>query len=156
MQTNDAETLAQAVLTASRALVALSARSVAVAGDDISIPQFRVLVILATAGSRRPVDLADSLGISRSSVTRLCDRLVFKNLISRSRDAEDRREVILTLTPAGIETVRTVLARRLADITEIVARIPPSQRSDLIAAFQRFADAAGELPDQSWATAWDL
>jgi DNA-binding MarR family transcriptional regulator len=77
--------LADAVLTASRVLVAVAARSLAAQEGEISLQQYRALVVLASHGQQRPVDLAHSLGVDPSTATRLCDRLVRKRLISRRR-----------------------------------------------------------------------
>ena len=42
--------LVDTVLAASRALVAVAARSLAAAGDDVTLPQYRALVVLAARG----------------------------------------------------------------------------------------------------------
>ena len=65
-----------AVLRASRALVAVAARSIAQAGDSVTLPQYRALVALAARGPQRVTDLAEELGVHPSSATRMCDRLV--------------------------------------------------------------------------------
>ena len=59
--------------------MAIAARSLAEAGD-VTLPQFRVLVILASRGPRRVRDLADDLGVNPSGASRLCDRLSGKGL----------------------------------------------------------------------------
>ena len=67
------------------------------------MPQYRTLVVLTYAGAHRLADLAESLGVSPSTATRMCDRLVRKGLITRTRDVVDRREVNLSVTNAGPE-----------------------------------------------------
>ena len=62
-------------MTASRVLVAIAARSLAAAGE-VTLPQYRALVVLASRGPQRAVDLAGVLGVNPSSATRLVDRLV--------------------------------------------------------------------------------
>ena len=74
--------LADAVLTASRVLVAVAARSLA-EEEAISLPQYRALVVLASRGPQRPVDLAQALNVDPSTTTRMCDRLEGKKLITR-------------------------------------------------------------------------
>ena len=81
------------MLTASRALVAVAARSLAVAAPaDVTLPQYRALVVLAARGPTRVGDLADALGIHPSTATRLCDRLVDRRLVRRAVDRTNRRE----------------------------------------------------------------
>lgn len=146
--------MADAVLTASRVLVAVAARSLAEFEDDVSVPQFRSLVVLASRGPQRPVDLAATLGVDPSTVTRLCDRLARKGLISRRRRGADRREVQLALTARGAELVSTVTERRRSEIRRILRGVPPSARGGLVRAFQTFSAAAGETLEAQ--PTWEL
>src|SRR4051812_50175053 len=83
----------EALLAASRAMVALAARSLAGLDADVTLPQFRTLVVLAARGPQRAVDVAAELGVNPSTGTRMCDRLVRKGLIRRTRATGDRRGV---------------------------------------------------------------
>jgi DNA-binding MarR family transcriptional regulator len=142
------------LLTASRALVAVAARSLAAVDESVTLPQFRVLVILASRGPRLMVQLAEALGIHQSTATRVCDRLVAKGLVERSRDHPSRREVQIDLTAEGRRIVHDVSAARRADIEQIVARIPPALRSATVEALTAFNDAAGEIPQPLWTLGW--
>ena len=148
--------LANAVLTASRVLVAVAARSLAEHEDEVSLQQYRALVVLASRGPQRPVDLAEALGVDPSTSTRLCDRLVRKRLISRRRQLGDRREVRLDLTQSGIALVESVTSRRRDEIGRILSRVPSSQRDQIVSAFRGFSDAAGEVPEDQWPRSWEL
>lgn len=150
------EGLADAVLAASRVLVAVAARSLADHEGGLSIQQFRSLVVLSSRRSMRPVDLASALGVDSSTVTRLCDRLVRKGVISRQRDETDRREVHLALTGAGRELVDTVTERRYKEILRILQAVPSSERTGLLRAFSAFSAAAGEASDEGWTRVWEL
>jgi DNA-binding MarR family transcriptional regulator len=148
--------LVDGVLRASRALVAVAARSLATVAADVTLAQYRVLIELASRGSLRPADLADALGVDRSTATRMCDRLVKKKLVARRRASDDRRSVKISLTREGGELVAEVTRRRRAEITTVVARMPVSHRAMVIEALRVFADAAGEVPEQDWSLGWDL
>ena len=63
-----------AVIGASRALVAIAARSLGAAGQDVTLPQYRALVVLASRGPQRVIDLAGFLDVNASTATRMCDR----------------------------------------------------------------------------------
>jgi len=143
---------AEAALTASRVLVAIAARSLAAAGEDITLPQYRALVVLAAHGPQQAVELAAALGITSSSATRLCDRLVKKDLVFRRRDVEgrDRRSILIGLTDAGRHFLDAVTVARRAEMQAIIERIPASERAEVVKAFQRFADAADEPADAMW------
>ena len=93
--------LVDTVLAASRALVAVAARSLAAAGDEVTLPQYRTLVVLAARGPQGTADLAAALAVNPSTVTRMCDGLVRKGLVRRHRQAGDRRTVRIALTAPG-------------------------------------------------------
>jgi DNA-binding MarR family transcriptional regulator len=148
--------IADAVLRASRALVAVAARSLATVADDVTLPQYRALIELAARGPLRLADLADALTVDRSTATRMCDRLVRKRLVTRRRGSEDRRVVRVSLTAAGLELVAEVSRRRRAEIRRIVRRMPAESRPLVVTALQAFAEAAGEVPDRDWSLGWGI
>lgn len=135
-----------AVLTASRVLVAVSARSLAEVEDTVTITQFRTLVVLDNREGINLNGLADELDVNSSTALRMIDRLLAAGLVTRVENPENRREVILGLTPAGRELVDAVTRRRRREIAAIVKAIPAETRTELVTALHAFATAAGEPP----------
>jgi DNA-binding MarR family transcriptional regulator len=146
--------LVEAFLSASRALVAVAVRSLAAGGADITLPQHRILVLLAARGPQRVSDLATLLGVNGSTATRHCDRLQRRALVQRSRSAQDRRAVRVTITDSGARAVRQVSRTRRREIAAILRAMPQQSRGPLLMALRSFADAAGEVPEQNWALGW--
>jgi DNA-binding MarR family transcriptional regulator len=144
------EEAVDAVLTASRTLVAVVTQSLGAAADDTTIAQYRTLVVLASRGPQRMVDLAKALEVTPSTAGRMSDRLVRKGLIRRHRARADRREVQVSITAAGREVVDQATARRRALLAEILGRLPVQQQSAIADALRAFAAAAGEVPDSQW------
>ena len=60
-----------AVLTASRSLIAVATRSLGAAAEETAIAQYRALVMLASRGPQRIVDLAAALGVAPSTAGRM-------------------------------------------------------------------------------------
>jgi DNA-binding MarR family transcriptional regulator len=143
-----------AVIAASRALVAVAARSVAGAGEDVTLAQYRALVVLASRGPQRIADLAGMLDVNPSTATRMCDRLARKRLVRRQRSASDRRSVRVALCPAGQELVAAVTRRRRTEVARIVRNLPARSRVQVVEALRAFAEAAGESPEQTWSLGW--
>lgn len=146
--------LVEAFLSASRALVAVAARSLAAGGADITLPQHRALVVLAARGPQRISDLAELLDVSSSNATRHCDRLQRRGLVQRERSAVDRRSVRVSLTDGGERLVRQVTRARRRDIGKILGAMPAQSREPLLAGLRAFAEAAGEVPEQHWSLGW--
>ncbi|MFC6533623.1 MarR family transcriptional regulator [Nonomuraea rubra] len=134
----------EAVLTASRALVGVAARSIAAAGGDVTLPQYRALVLMAARGPQRLIDLAEALDVNRSTATRMCDRLVAKRLVRRSRLPSDRRTIRISLTSEGRALVDGVTKKRRADLAQILAQLSQEQHVAVVAALTAFAEAADE------------
>jgi len=139
-----------AVLTASRSLIAVATRSLGGAAEETTIAQYRTLVVLASRGPQRIVDLAAALDVAPSTAGRMCDRLVRKGLIRRHRARADRRAVLVSVTAAGRLVVDQATARRRALIEEILATLPGDAQQGVAEALRTFADAAGEVPDSQW------
>ena len=150
----EAEDVVDAVLHASRALVAVAARSLAHVEGNVTVPQYRALVVLASRGPQSAGTVAEALGVHLSTLTRLCDRLAAKGLVTREPEPNNRRRIRLALTPRGKRLVRSVTAKRRAEIARIVARVPARERRPMIAALHAFGEAAGEPADVSWAPEW--
>lgn len=140
----DVNAVTTAVLTTSRLLVAISARSLAAVEERVTLPQFRMLVVLASRPRMKLVTLAEQLAVNPSTAMRMVERLVAAGLVDRRVNPESRREILLRLTDAGAQIVDEVTARRREEIAAIVAAMAPGQRAGLIAALQAFTEAGGE------------
>jgi DNA-binding MarR family transcriptional regulator len=148
--------LVDAVLSASRVLVAVAARSLADVGEEVTLTQYRSLVVLASRGPQGVAALAEAVAVSSPTASRMCERLVKKGLVTRRADPRDRRQVRIALSPAGRRLVDAVTARRRAEIEELVASIPAASRGEVVAALRHLTETAGEVPEQDWTTGWDL
>lgn len=136
-------------LHASRALLGIVARSLAPALDHVSLPQFRVLVLLAARGPMRSGVIADRIGVHPSTFSRNADRLVAGGWVRRVEDPESRLSVLVELTDAGRQLVEEVTTRRRRDLGDVLASIDPERRRALAEALETFASAAGEpVPEE--------
>src|SRR5664280_1670591 len=143
-----------AVLTASRVLVGVSARSLAEVEETVTVTQFRTLVVLDSRGEINLNSLAEELDVNSSTALRMIDRLLVAGLVTRRENPTNRREVLLGLSGEGARIVDVVTKSRRVEIARIVTAMPSERRSELIAALHAFADAAGEpqpLPAVNWA-----
>jgi DNA-binding MarR family transcriptional regulator len=143
--------LVDAVLAASQMMVAVAARSLDAAASEVTLPQFRVLVMLSLRGAQRPGDIAADLAVEPSTATRMCDRLVRKELVTRAHATEDRRTVVVELTTAGQELVGTVMHRRRLEFERLATAVPSEQHEAVISALRVLIDASGARPDRDWA-----
>lgn len=113
--------------------------------SDVSLTQYRTLVVLASQSPLTLVGLASELGVTPATASRMCDRLVRKRFIRRYGDREDRRVIRIELTVRGRSLVTRVMERRRENIREIVGRTSLADQRHLVEALQAFAAAHGEL-----------
>ncbi|HEY0951274.1 MarR family transcriptional regulator [Nocardioides sp.] len=147
--------LADAFVDASRALVGLAVHSVGAAPTEVTVAQFRLLVLVAGAGERTVGDIAEHLGVNHSNASRHCDRLERLGLLARRRSRSDGRVVRVRLTEAGADVVDQVTRARRADVRRVLARMSPEEAAGALAALRAFGRAAGELDEPQWTVhAW--
>ena len=152
----DSEAIVDAVLSASRVLVAVAARSLGDVAEEVTLTQYRTLVVLASRGPQSLAELADAVDVTPPTATRMCDRLIKKGLIVRRHERGDRRLIRLTLAKDGRKLVDAVTQRRRTEISHLMEAIPLDQQAALVDSLQRLTAAAGEVPEQDWSTGWDL
>ncbi len=142
-------------MAATRVLVALSARSMAALDEAVTLPQFRVLVMVASRGALNLGAVAAGLGVHPSNATRAVERLVVAGLLDRRDDPSDRRNLVLELTEAGRALVERVMDQRRAAIAGILDRMPAGRRRALVPVLRSFAAAGGEVPEGAvWSLGW--
>lgn len=138
----------EATLTTSRALLGLVARSLSETLDLVTLPQFRVLVILAGNGPMRIGELAKRVRSVPSTFTRSMDRMEQQGWVVREASPTSRREVLVHLTPKGAQLVAEVTDRRRSEISEVLRRLTPEDAEIVARAFAVFAAAAAEPPPE--------
>jgi DNA-binding MarR family transcriptional regulator len=138
----------EAVMRASRALVGITAASIAEVDDMVTVPQLRVMVMIATRGGVNLGAVASGLGVSPSNASRICDRLLKVGMVDRREDPADRRHITLTLTKDGHALIEKVNRHRRNAIRRVLRQMPAGHRDQLVAALDEFATAAGEPLDE--------
>lgn len=133
-----------ALRAATRILAGVALRSLDILDGAVTLPQFRVLAILADLGQVRSARAAQALGLDASTITRLADRLVASGYVRRGSEPGHRGVVTLSLTPAGQGLVDQVTAWRDRELARILRRLPPFELGLVTAAFGRFVEAAGD------------
>jgi DNA-binding MarR family transcriptional regulator len=113
------------------------------AAHGLPLTSYEVLVRLGDAdGERmRMCDLADSIVLSRSGLTRLVDRLERDGLIARRSCSSDARGAFACLTSRGRELLEAARATHLAGVRELfLGRLSEEEQEHLGAVWDRLAD----------------
>jgi len=100
----------------------------------LSDTQLAALATLERHGAMSPGDLAEHEKVQPPSMTRVIAALVDWELVTRAPHPTDRRQVILTVTPAGRGLVQKVRRRKEAWLAQRLAELSPQERAALRAA----------------------
>lgn len=101
------------------------------AGHRMALRDYYVLVCIGESGPLSQQRVADRLGLDRSDLVKVLDRLEAAGRVSRERDTEDRRRHVLTLTERGQATVGEVEEVSSAVTGELLAPLSPGERETL-------------------------
>lgn len=127
-----------ALVTASRVLVAISARSLAEVDHTMSLSEFRALVVLETRGAATSPSLAAQLDLGTERTRRILERAHDQEWVHLTSDGA------YAVTARGAGLVATVTGKRRHLIADVAVRMEPDEREALVAALVAFARAAGE------------
>lgn len=123
--------------------VAVTATAIAEAAPDLTLLQWRVIVVLADARDGVQVsELARLLGSKTPAMSRLLTRLRRRNLVAARKDQADRRITTIQLTAVGRALWQLVVERRRVDLEDVLRRADLDDSGEEVLA--RVASAFGE------------
>ncbi|MGB8991903.1 MAG: MarR family transcriptional regulator [Desulfobaccales bacterium] len=105
-------------------------------GSDLSVPQFRVLVYLHRHEGASLSDIAEHLGLTLPSMSKMIDGLVARQLVTRQMDPGDRRRVTLAATALGRTAMQSAYKATESRLAERLAALPASERHTILKAMQ--------------------
>jgi DNA-binding MarR family transcriptional regulator len=106
----------------------------------LSVPQFRALVQIQSNPQISLSCVAEHLGASLPTTSRLIGNLVSKGFLSRSESPSDRRQVVLVLTPRGKAIIDAARAASIAQMEKEFAPLPAQDRETVCRAMTVLAD----------------
>ncbi len=135
---------AEVLQAGTRVLAGVALRSLDVLHSAVTLPQFRLLAVLADLGPVPSGQAARALGLDPSTVTRLADRMVAAGHVTRGTSSQHRGVVTLELTDSGRDLVAAADAWRRQELARIMARLGPAEQATVTEALVLLVGAAGE------------
>lgn len=100
--------------------------------EGVSAAGFSALVLLVTAGGGLELKtIRRRLRWSKANATEVSATLAARGLVVRRRRADDRRAVLLELTPAGAEVVERVFPGHTERVRATFAPLDPGEKRSL-------------------------
>jgi DNA-binding MarR family transcriptional regulator len=111
----------------------------------LSIIGFQVLALLEMHGPLTMGHLADQLGVATSNATGIVGRMAERGIVARQHDDEDRRRVLVDLTPDGRRLVGEIEAQRREQVTRLIGALDTAQQQRLLQVVHDLRGAAETL-----------
>lgn len=106
---------------------------------DLTPPQFAALARLADVGETSQNQLGSLVAMDAATVKGVIDRLRARGLVALTRDAGDRRRVMVKLTPSGRETVAQLVPQAREVTAETLRPLSGKEAATLLRLLARIA-----------------
>ena len=103
-------------------------------GHDLSVPQFRTLTFVNRNPDVSLSDLANHLGLTLPSTSKLVDGLVNQKVVTRRESKEDRRRLTLALTKNGRDILRVAREATQNHLKDVLHELSADELSTIIRA----------------------
>jgi len=102
--------------------------------SDLSVQQFRALLFVNRNPGASLAQVAEHTGLTTPTTSKMIDRLVARELISRQLLARNRRRVTLMLTPLGEATLSDAHDATQTRLAELLAPLPQATHDTIVQA----------------------
>ncbi len=103
---------------------------------NLSVPQFRTLGFINHHRGASLSDVAEHIGLTLPSMSKLVDGLVERKLVTRQSHTGDRRRITLELTARGCALWESALESTQASLAEKLATLSESDRATVVRAMR--------------------
>lgn len=90
---------------------------------SLSVPQFRMLAFLNRYPGSSLSEVAEHLGVTRATASTMADRLVQRGLVDRAEDPQERRHIMLRLTPMGTDSLGHMQSLTQCKIADLMTEL---------------------------------
>ncbi|HTX67142.1 MAG TPA: MarR family transcriptional regulator [Opitutaceae bacterium] len=117
------------------------------AGHAISKGRFMVLILLNHDADTpvNPADLADRANVTRATMTGLIDTLERDGFVRRENAPDDRRMMLVRLTPRGRTFLDGMLPEYFRRVAALMGRLSETERKTLVALMAKIEEAVPEI-----------
>jgi DNA-binding MarR family transcriptional regulator len=91
----------------------------------LSAPQMNMIMMIRVRQTVSVTELATLLGVSPPSVSTMVDRLVERGLLTRTPSDQDRRKVVIRVSPEALKDITQVEEMILSSFVDLVEAVGP-------------------------------
>lgn len=119
------------------------------ARHGLTLPQWRVLAVLARHAPTGAADLARRIALDKAAISRVLGQLVALDLVTRLPHPKDRRREVLRLTEAGERLHARIVPLSRARQKRLLGAVAPRDRAALDRALERLLAVASALLEET-------
>lgn len=109
-------------------VLALGVLNKQIFNTDLSWPEGRILEEIGNKQPIKPISIASSLKIDKSYTSRIINKLVKKELVTKQPSLKDARSIQLMLTDKGQKVFLNIDQRSTAQIQEFISDLTPAEQ----------------------------
>jgi DNA-binding MarR family transcriptional regulator len=113
----------------------------------LTLAQLKAIYVVAGTGPTPMGVLSERLGTALSTTSEVVDRLVRRDLLERSEDPDDRRQVLVRATSAALEQIERMSELNRARMRQMLERMPTDDIATIERALRIMTDAVGSLDE---------
>jgi DNA-binding MarR family transcriptional regulator len=110
-----------------------------IGANDISLPQFHLLKLIALNGTHQIGEVADFLGVTPPAATKAIDKLEGMGLVSRSPSKDDRRATLLSSSKRGRDLVHRYETVKQERLRPVLDQFSKSELFQFVGMLERFS-----------------
>ncbi len=110
-----------------------------ISDNNLTIPQFNVLQILAFKGSIPLKNIGNLLYVTGANITCIIDNLEKEKLVNRVHSKTDRRVVLAEITSKGEELINKIYPVYVKNIEESISGLSAFEQNKLIKMLEKIA-----------------
>jgi DNA-binding MarR family transcriptional regulator len=109
---------------------------------DLTLAEVRIMKTLREKGSTPMNYFSQEIMLSQPSITGIVDKLEGRGLVERVRSLEDRREVLIAITPKGGHVLQKGMDLHKQFVERTLSTLKPHEVDELVGLFKKLADAS--------------
>lgn len=111
----------------------------------LTVADWKTMAIIGHHEPLHPGDIAARTSMVPERVSRALDRLVTKGCVARQLDAQDRRRIVVTLSPRGRDAFRAIEAVRAAMEDDFLGVLTGDERAALFRILDKLDEQAHRI-----------
>jgi DNA-binding MarR family transcriptional regulator len=106
------------------------------ADSRTNVVRYHILKCLERPGAHHLTEISNSLSVKKNTLSELLDRMVKDDLVERTFASDDRRKILLAITPKGRAAMKGFEKALMGNIEHFLEKLDEKDRRDVVEAIE--------------------